>query len=124
MTQMSKPSDPLDFSLYGIWTLRTALEDPSPEKKVAPAASLKAAAVWMVYASRALRDRSVNEQAYDGKTAREGESLRGKEWRGCSKERWAIWSEQLSSAREKCEDSETVGLVGKAIQEMQTAEEK
>jgi hypothetical protein len=122
LTSLSRPSDPLDFSLYGIWALRAALEDQNPENNMPPAQSIKAAAVWMIYASRAMWERSVSEQVYEGKTAREGTTLRGSDWKGCSKERWGTWKDRFSRIWERYEDGDIKHLVEKATQEMSNAE--
>ena len=122
LTSMSSPSDSLDFSLYGIWTLRTALEDQNPETKMPPPHSIVAACVWMVYASAAMWDRSATEHVYNGKTAREGTTLRGKEWRGYSKERWELWRLIFMQIWERYEEGNVKELVEKALQEMARVE--
>lgn len=124
LTSLSSPSDPLDFSLYGIWALRAALEDRNPETKIPSSHSIVAACVWMVYASPAMWERSAAEHVYDGKSAREGKTLRGKEWRGCSKERWELWKLRFAQIWERYEEGDTKELVEKALQEMARVEQE
>ncbi|KAK7524953.1 uncharacterized protein IWZ02DRAFT_375007 [Phyllosticta citriasiana] len=87
-----------DFSLYAIWTLREALEDPETSKiavETDPTA-LHAAAVWLEYAAESIRSLSREEKAFDGKMAKPGQSLKDKEWRGFCQERWQEWARRLS----------------------------
>jgi len=122
ITSISSSSDPLDFSLYGVWAMRAVLEDRNPEAKMPPPHSIEAASVWMVYASGALWKRSVAEHVYDGKIAREGTTLTGKEWTGCCKERWALWKLRFAQIWERYEEGDIKGLVEKASQEMARVE--
>jgi len=59
---------------------------------------------------------------YDGKSAREGTTLRGKEWRGCSKERWGVWKVRFAEIWERYEEGEVKEIVEKASKEMSNAE--
>lgn len=64
--------------MYFIWSIRDALEDLPPEKETKPAV-LKAAAMWMVYASDEVWRRVVDEQTFDGRSAVAGTAVEGKD---------------------------------------------
>lgn len=78
----------------------------------------------MIYAADTLRERSAHEQTYHGKVAREGESLKEKEWNGCNEDRWRIWTERFKQAEDKCAANDTKDLLKEAIQKMADAERK
>lgn len=116
-----KPTDALDLSLFGIWTLRDGLEDPLPDE-VPRRASILAAVVWLLYAAPALFHKSKEGQSYDGNAAREGKSLQGKCWKGISKDRWDLWLDRLVTQEERCEDDEIRKFLKVAIEKMKQAE--
>ncbi|KAF2090308.1 hypothetical protein K490DRAFT_54700 [Saccharata proteae CBS 121410] len=90
----SAPSTPAtDFSLYGLWTLREALEDPVEADEV-PTAAVRAASVWFEYAAQRLWELSKEGKTFEGKVAREGKGFAGREWRGYGEERWQAWTER------------------------------
>ena len=76
-----------DKKLYGLWTLRDALEEQSNVN-----ASIPAAAQWMVLAGKVLHS-STDEYAPHGGAdpARPGKLFHGN--RGFNKERWACWKQ-------------------------------
>lgn len=114
-----RPSEPFDYSLYGIWTLRTALEDEDSAAALPHDAPLQAAAVWLIYAAQAMLEKCQSNFEYDGKVAKEGASLKGRGWKGCSMERWQLWEERLKLAREKCSGREkTSDLLQEALAQM------
>ncbi|KAF5683554.1 heterokaryon incompatibility protein het-E-1 [Fusarium denticulatum] len=65
-----------DLSLFAIWTLREALEDPAADKisETSPKL-LKASSVWFIYAADALAKASKDGKQFDGKVAKPGASL-------------------------------------------------
>lgn len=95
-----------DFPLYAIWTIRMALEDSAPSP-ASDKTSQAAAAAWLAYAAPALLGMSRQGKEFEGKMAKQGQAIEGKEWRGFNEERWGVWEEKL----EACEGD---GLVGKA----------
>lgn len=104
-----------DFSLYGIWTIRMALEDNEDQTKI-DQISVEAAAAWFAYAAPALWDLSREGKDFDGKIAKQGQAMQGKEWRGFGKERWQVWEEKLGACGKK-------DLVAKAREAMKEAKE-
>lgn len=73
--------------------------------------SLQAAAAWFAYAAPALWALSCQGREFEGKIAKQGQGMQGKEWRGFGRERWEVWRERLEGV-DAGEDEE--GLVGKA----------
>ena len=106
-----------DFTLYAIWTLREALEDPAASdiaKQTSPRL-LKAASVWFVYASDILSKETKEGKQFDGKMAKPGVSLKdGPEWRGFCQERWNTWKERLSSLNNAVLPEDTKTLISQA----------
>jgi hypothetical protein len=93
---ISFPSDN-DFSLYAIWTIRMALEDNDGQQKT-DKTELEAAAAWFAYAAPTLWNLSQEGKEFQGKIAKQGQAMQGKEWRGFSKERWEHWEERLKTS--------------------------
>ncbi|KAH7418302.1 hypothetical protein BKA64DRAFT_700832 [Cadophora sp. MPI-SDFR-AT-0126] len=75
-----------NFSLYAIWTLRSAFETSSGD-----AAAVEAAKMWFLYAGEAIEQLSRDGKSFEGAIAREGEKYAGKGWKGFSEERLAVW---------------------------------
>ncbi|KAL2060115.1 hypothetical protein VTL71DRAFT_9937 [Oculimacula yallundae] len=117
ITAESKPDDCMDYSLYCIWSLRSALEDAASEEKIT-SAILKAAAMWMIYAAREIHQRVVDEQTYDGRMAIGGRDVDGKEWKGHSKERWQAWYERFEKRKDGAGDEEMKRVIGEALEKM------
>lgn len=114
LTAGYRPSEPFDFSLYGVWTIRAALED----EETTDASQIQAACVWLIYAGQVLLEKSQSEFQYDGKMAKEGSSLRGKEWRGCSDERWNYWQKKIEDLVAGSLDEKTKLLREQALAQM------
>lgn len=89
-----------------------ALEDSSDEK--VDQTTLQAAAAWFAYAAPALWALSCQGKEFEGKIAKQGMTMQGKEWRGFGRERWAVWEERLGG-------SDGEGLVVKAREAMEAA---
>ncbi|KAM0718910.1 hypothetical protein Q7P37_005982 [Cladosporium fusiforme] len=106
-----------DFSLYAIWTIRMALEDSGDEsEQKLDQTARQAAAAWFAYAAPALWDLSCQGKEFEGKIAKQGMAMQGKEWRGFGKDRWAVWEERLGRCAEE-------GLVAKAKEAIKAAKE-
>jgi hypothetical protein len=118
MTALSLNGDGRDISLYSIWALRDALEDIDPKEKLSNKSMLQAATMWMIYAAPQLRDQARENRSFEGKKAREGETLIGKGWSGFSMDRWKLWEERFIQLRDKCEDESTKDLLAMAISRM------
>jgi hypothetical protein len=80
-----------------------ALEDNDDQQKP-DKTSLEAAAAWFAYAAPTLWNLSQEGKDFQGKMAKQGQAMQGKEWRGFSKERW----------EERLKASGGEGLVAKA----------
>lgn len=81
-----------DFSLFGLWTIRTALEEHDRPSII----SIEAAAVWFVSAAPPLFKLCKDEKSFDGKKARAGSRFQDKAWTGFSIERWRAWATAFS----------------------------
>lgn len=113
------PSTPCEnLSLYAIWTIRMSLEEETPNKDQT---SLQAAAAWFAYAAPALWALSCQGREFEGKIAKQGQGMQGKEWRGFGRERWGVWRERLEGV-DAGEDKE--GLVGKAREAVGSVKEE
>ena len=108
-----------DFSLYGIWTIRAALEEE--EDPSGPA--LEAAAMWFRYAAACMLDLYREGKAFDGKLARGGPRFRDRGWRGFSEARWAVWKDRLRDLRREASGREMERVVDGAIQAVIAAEQ-
>lgn len=64
----AKARDKPDLSLFGIWSVRSALE----EQEKPPNVAVNAAAVWFEYAAGAIRDFCQKDKSFDSKVAAPG----------------------------------------------------
>ncbi|KAF5252823.1 hypothetical protein FANTH_2147 [Fusarium anthophilum] len=109
-----------DLSLFAIWTLREALEDPAADKisETSPKL-LKASSVWLIYAADTLANASKDGKQFDGKVAKPGASLSELKdeagWRGFNNDRWKVWQDRLSTLKEANVPEETRSLVVQAL---------
>ncbi|KAH0357006.1 hypothetical protein KCU81_g203, partial [Aureobasidium melanogenum] len=102
----------LDYSLYGIWSLRSALEEDwenLPGENTTDA-SVGAAAVWLAYAGPTLKGLSDSNKTYSGKVAKPGSKFKDEEWRGYTKDRWLSWKKELTQAKSLVQDNNISGL--------------
>ncbi|KAG4255781.1 hypothetical protein FPRO03_04729 [Fusarium proliferatum] len=105
-----------DLSLFAIWTLREALEDPAADKISETSTKLlKASSVWFIYAADALAKASKDGKQFDGKVAKPGASLAEFKdeagWRGFNNDRWKVWLDRLSTLKEADVPEDTKSLV-------------
>lgn len=110
----------LDYSLYGLWSLRSALEEErenSPGKTTIDA-SVGAAAAWILYAGPTLRGLSDSNKTYSGKVAKPGSKSKDQEWRGYNNDRWQLWKEELGQAKSLVQDDSIQHLVQQALEVM------
>lgn len=110
----SSAVDRPDYSLFCIWTIRTALEDQNEPSDVAVAA----AAVWLMCAAPALWDYSHQSKSFDGKVARPGPLFKDQDWIGFSEARWSSWRQRLHDVKPKVSSEATGALVQQAIDAM------
>jgi hypothetical protein len=107
-------SDPLDFSLYAIWALRAALED----KDDVPAATVYAAAMWILYAGEVLRKQSKDKRSFEGKVAQAGNKYPNKEWNGFEMDRWRSWNNRFANISEVSPHEEIKDITKKTKRHM------
>lgn len=109
-----------DFSVYGIWALRKALEDPEPDELTTRPSphNLEAAASWFIYAGESLRTLVERGQQWEGRGAMAGESFKDKDWNGYSEERWGVWLERFRLVLNAKIPEQTKKMVTLAIEEM------
>lgn len=79
-----------DFSLYAIWMLREGLEEEG-----AGDVEIEVAGVWIQEAAEAIWGLCRENKTFEGKRARAGAKVDGKEWRGFCEERWGVWREEF-----------------------------
>ncbi|KAF4341919.1 hypothetical protein FBEOM_4085 [Fusarium beomiforme] len=110
-----------DLSLFAIWTLRQALEDPAADKisqQTSPKL-LKASSVWLIYAADTLAKASKDGKQFDGKVAKPGASLADLKdeagWRGLNNDRWKIWQDRLSTLKDADVPQDCKSLVNQAL---------
>ncbi|VZH91539.1 unnamed protein product [Fusarium fujikuroi] len=109
-----------DLSLFAIWTLREALEDPAGDKTSQTSPKLlKASSVWFIYAADVLAKASKDGKQFDGKVAKPGASLTEFKdeagWRGFNNDRWKVWLDRLSTLKEADVPEDTKSLVVQAL---------
>ncbi|KZL71230.1 hypothetical protein CT0861_04824, partial [Colletotrichum tofieldiae] len=116
---LNDPQDPFDFSLYGLWTLRTAFEDEHPADADV-AAAVRQAYLWINYSGDTLRKLSTKNRNFEGNSGNAGGNFGGREWKGLNEERWAAWTEAFASAEASLGDDEVKRLAGKAAESMKS----
>ncbi|KAH8669728.1 hypothetical protein BGZ60DRAFT_528200 [Tricladium varicosporioides] len=87
LTALSASIPAFDFSLYAIWTLRSAFEGSNE----ASAADIDAAKIWFKYAKDKIEELSHGRKSFEGPVARGGDKYRNKGWKGFTNERLAVW---------------------------------
>lgn len=83
-----------ELSLFGLWTIRTALEEEEQPDPIAQ----DAAALWFILSSPVLWDLCHQSKTFDGKIAKPGFMFKDESWRGFSKERWQTWEKRMQGA--------------------------
>ncbi|KAK1985876.1 hypothetical protein LZ30DRAFT_778786 [Colletotrichum cereale] len=116
---LNDPRDPFDFSLYGLWTLRTAFEEEHPADADV-AAAVRQAYLWINYSGDALQKLSAKNRDFDGKSGKAGAKFGDREWKGLNEERWGAWTEAFASAQTSLGDDAVKGLAGKAAESMES----
>jgi len=91
LTAVSQSIPVLDFSLYAIWTLRSAFEGTDEPSS----ADVDAAKVWFLYARDTIKRLGREEKIFDGKKAKGGDKYKDKEWRGFNPQRLEVWEAAL-----------------------------
>ncbi|KAK0474459.1 hypothetical protein EDD18DRAFT_1090718 [Armillaria luteobubalina] len=113
-----------DFELYAIWQLRDALEEPVEDSSFD--AKIPAAVQWILYCGELIytSKREYEHGPRVGDPARGGELWKGDK-RGFCEERWRFWKSRFAELQhyEKLLP-ETRELAGKAVQVMESIEQK
>ncbi|KAL5326835.1 hypothetical protein ACEPPN_004524 [Leptodophora sp. 'Broadleaf-Isolate-01'] len=86
LTALSVSIPAFDFSLYAIWTMRSAFEGNESN-----AAVVDAAKMWFLYAREFIEQSSREGKSFDGPIARAGVKYADKEWKGFCDERLDVW---------------------------------
>lgn len=100
-----------DLSVFGLWTIRDALEEDNVSDS-----ALAAASVWFIYAAPTLLSWSKEQKSYEGNVARGGFAHKDAGWTGYSPARWGVWQQRLSSLQEEVKEEGTRELVKRAIE--------
>ncbi|KAF5373625.1 hypothetical protein D9758_000904 [Tetrapyrgos nigripes] len=115
----------LDFQLFGIWAMRSALENGPAEGELSNDVlnqQIPAAAVWIFYAGSKLWDLSTKE-ANAGETAARG----GQKWQGTwgyNQPRWVFWKMRFEGfAGRKDLRQDTTTMAKKALEGMSKVDE-
>ena len=113
----SSAIDRPDYSLFGIWTIRTALEDQEQPDD----AAVEAAAVWLMYTASAMWDFSQQSKSFDGKVAAPGSLFKDQNWTGFSESRWNAWLQRLDDLKATSSSEGNAQLVQQALGAMSSA---
>lgn len=90
LTSLSSSIPAFDYSLYAIWSLRSAFEGAEMDP-----AHAEAGKVWFLYAKDIIEQLSQEEKSFEGKLAAPGSKYSEKEWVGFSPDRLGIWKAAL-----------------------------
>lgn len=91
LTALSPSIPAFDFSLYAIWTMRSAFEGNESDND----AAVEAARMWFKYAADTIERLSHEGKTFEGPVAKGGEKYRDKKWTGFSDERLSLWRDAL-----------------------------
>lgn len=108
---------PLDFSLYGIWMMRSGLEDMVSDGNTGEA-TVGVAAVWILYAGKSMRTFSKEGKEFPRAMGRAGLKVKDKEWKGYNEERWKFWEQEFGNVLSIVEDEKVNMLVKQALDTM------
>ncbi|KXH56883.1 hypothetical protein CSAL01_06131 [Colletotrichum salicis] len=118
---LTNPQDPFDFSLYGLWALRSAFE----EEQAADAAegqtiATRLAYQWTVHAKDALYKLSTKSRDFEGKSGKPGSKFADREWKGLNEERWQSWIDGFAAVSQSTSDKEVSALAKEAAEKMKS----
>lgn len=112
----TETSDKPDFSLYCIWTVRAALEQPASTS--VPDVAVEAAALWFINAAAAIGDFSSQNKSFQGKVAAPGPLFKDKNWTGFSEDRWNVWTARFNELQPSLASDQAKQLVAQALDVM------
>lgn len=107
----SQTDDTPDLTLFGLWTIRSALEEPK-----ATDVAVAAASAWFVFAAPTIADLCGEEREYEGKVAKPGSEHSGQNWTGYSTGRWQAWQQRLENLKSTVSDGTAKQLVEQAVE--------
>lgn len=105
----SKTNDTPDLSLFGVWSLRQALEEQDSSD-----VAVAAAATWLVYAAPTMYSFCQQGKSFDGKVAKPGSAVSSQSWAGYSQDRWQTWTQKIVEVQGQVSDTTTSQLVEQA----------
>ncbi|OBT97215.1 hypothetical protein VE01_04624 [Pseudogymnoascus verrucosus] len=91
LTSLSQSTPTFDFSMFGLWTLRSAFEGTGE----ASSADVDAAKVWFEYAEDVLTKLSNEGKSFPAKVGAGGGSYADKGWTGFNPDRLKVWQAAL-----------------------------
>lgn len=112
----NRACDPLELSLFGLWTIRDGLEEARGSQPQDTA--LQAASTWLIYATKPLFRLAREEMSFDGKVARGGGPFKDEGWKGFNEDRWRMWKDTLTDFIKDLKDEQTTKLARKALEQM------
>lgn len=86
-----------DYSLYALWSLRTAFEETHPDG-ANTALAVKLAAVWMLHAGEKLWEMSSKGIVLDARLGVSTDKYADRGWRGFNEDRWKVWRDGFKAA--------------------------
>jgi hypothetical protein len=104
-----------------MWTMQKALENEThAPAALADTPALRAACVWFIYASDRLWENVQRGRTYMQAPSAGAGSPRFKDggWNGFERDRWDVWRQGLSEAREATTDEQARRLVDEALAHM------
>ncbi|KAL8411238.1 hypothetical protein RB596_000761 [Gaeumannomyces avenae] len=109
---------PFDYSMYALWSMRDAFEEPSPNQQAQDKTpAIKNAAVWLRYAGARLRDLSMAGSNLPDRTGVAGDLHSDKNWKGFQQDRWAVWKNGFEAALDEDKiDAETREMIKKGME--------
>ncbi|KAK0619577.1 hypothetical protein B0T14DRAFT_479830 [Immersiella caudata] len=99
--------DPFNFSMFGLWALRTAFEDTLPHD-VTNTQAAELAVPWIACSGESLLKLSQENANLPANVGAGGERFRSKGWKGFNPERWAVWRDGFAAAAERAEDTKDI----------------
>ncbi|KAK5652010.1 hypothetical protein OQA88_10913 [Cercophora sp. LCS_1] len=98
-SDIKNPKDPFNFSLFGLWSLRTAFEE-NPGRDVDITAAVRLAAPWVSAAGHVLWKLSQDGSDIAGGSGIPGPKYAEREWKGFTTDRWQVWKDGFVAAQD------------------------
>jgi len=107
---LSNDEDPLDFSIFGLWALRSAFEE-NPESSTTTIPAVRNAALWIIYAGDALRKLASEKRDMSGNSGVAGNKFPQKTWKGFDEERWNLWKAGFEAAANSVDEAQEASKI-------------